>query len=283
VISIDSLFRIYKTPQILLTIYGTAGQVGKSVFIAHKKAAVEAVITVEEESFLNLRPREQPFTANFFILGMLLMISFTAFLSNGYTRAFERVSNVVDLLQMDVREQSFLINKPLSRANLLFVFLLSLELAYLYLFVQDKEFNLFSTGEVFLKGQTLSDTFISYLKVAFICFAVLIGKYFSLYTLSLLYRLEKISNIHYFKIIQSSLLFFTVLVVVVSIASFYVLDWQQLIKNLIIWPTIVFYILRTILIFFTISSATNIKNLYLISYLCIVELIPLIVGIRYTL
>lgn len=283
VMRIDSLYKIYRRPQLMVTIYGTPGQVGKTVLIGHRKAAIEKLITIEEESFLNLKPRDETPISDFFVLSMLFLIAFATFLLNGYPRAFERIYSVPDLFQVNIRDESFLINKPFSRVNLLFVGLLSLELGYLYLFTQDKQYNLFSSKELLLTGQTLSDNWFNYFKIAFICFALLISKYFSLYVLGILYRLEGVANIHYFKIIQSSLLFYTSILLLAALGSFYIFDWSTLIRPVLIIPGIIFYVLRVIIIFFTISNSTTIKSLYLISYLCIVELIPLIIGVRYAL
>ncbi|AEI49877.1 hypothetical protein Runsl_3515 [Runella slithyformis DSM 19594] len=283
ILKIDSLYRVFRRPQLMLTLYGTAGQAGKAVLIGHRKAAVEKLIVVEEESFLNLKPREQASIPNFFILGMLLLFTFAAFLFNTAPRAFYRLYSVPDLFQMDFRDDSYLINKPFGRTNILFVVLLSLELAYLYLFTQDKEYNLFSSKELLATGRTFSDTWLNYLKITCICFLAFIGKYFGLYILGTLYRLEGVANIHYFKVLQSSLLFFTTMLLSASVASFYIVDWSAFIRSLLIIPVVAFYLFRTFLIFFTISNSTTVKNLYLISYLCIVELIPIIIGVRYAL
>jgi hypothetical protein len=43
---------------------------------------------------------------------------------------------------------------------------------------------------------------------------------------------------------------------------------------------VTFFILRTILIYFAINRSGNIKTLYLISYLCIVEGFPILLGLR---
>jgi len=283
IMRIDSLYKIYRRPQLMITIYGTLGQVGKTVLIGHRKDTIEKRITIEEESFLQLKPRETTAISNFFVLGMLFLIAFAAFLHNGHPRAFAYFYNIADLFQVKIRDDSFLINKPFSRTNLLFVGLLSFQLGYLYLFSQDKQYNLFSSKELLLTGQTLFDTWINYFKIVFISFIFLILKFMSLYILGVLYRLQGVANIHYFKIIQSSLLFYTGIVLMASFASLYVFDWSSLVRQMIIIPGIIFYILRVVLLFFTISNTTTIKSLYLISYLCIVELIPLIIGVRYAL
>ncbi|MFN4147711.1 MAG: DUF4271 domain-containing protein [Runella sp.] len=283
IISIDSLYKTYRVPQLMITLYGTPGQLGKIIYIAHRKATIEKLINVEEESFLTLKPRQKWPIDNFFVLGILLMGAFIALIYNGYQRAFERMFNLYDLLQINVRDESFFINKPFNRTTLLFITLLSLEISYLYMFAQDKNINLFSSNEILLTGQSLAIIWFNYFKISLLCFAGLIFKYIALYLLGTLYRLENIANLHYFKILQSSILFYTALILALSLAALYLGDWENRIKNTLLIPSIIFYALRTVLLFFIIRSHTNVKNLYLISYLCIVELIPLIIGVRYAL
>lgn len=283
VFSIDSLHRVFKTPQLLISIYGTQGAIGKKMMIAHRKTDVEKLATFEGDSPLVLKTIEKSPLANFFIIGLMFIIAFSASLFNGFPRAFERVYSFYDTLRTDIRDETFLINRPMSRSYLFFVGLLSLEIAYLLLFAQSKEYNLFSSRELLLSDQTFWGTLAGYLKTTLLCFGALIGKYFLLYILASLYKLEKAANLHYFKDIQSSVIFYSILLLIVATASLYIQDWEQWMRLLVVIPAISFYVLRTLLIFFAIRNTVSIKNLYLISYLCIVEVIPIIIGIRYVL
>ena len=56
-----------------------------------------------------------------------------------------------------------------------------------------------------------------------------------------------------------------------------------ILEKIILYVVIVFFISRLVLLYFTINKLSSLKNLYLISYLCIVEFIPLIVGIRFAM
>jgi uncharacterized membrane protein YidH (DUF202 family) len=280
---IDSLFQIYKKPQILLTFYGTTGIEDKTVLIAHRKGnRDEKLITIADESFLSLRSRNISPLNDFFTISLFLIIITIALLFGGFGRAFGRFADVRDLLITNVKDE-FLINRPLSRMNLLFVLLLSLEVSFIYFFVRSKNYDLFFTSNFLANEQTLIQNLWDFLKIIALVFGLYIVKYFALYLFSSLYRLDSAVNIHYFKVIQSSLIFFTVLLFGISIASFYVTDWQLVIKSAIIYPAILFYILRLVLLYFTIKNSVLTKNLYLISYLCIAELIPIIIGIRYAL
>ena len=280
---IDSLLKIYPNPQFLLTLYGSAGKADKKVLVGHRKLSAEKPITIEEASFLVLRPRERSPLSDFFTLSMLLLVTFAALLFNGYPRAFSRFYNLSDLLSLDPRDESFLVNKPFSRTNLLFVGFTSLLMAYLFLFVQSKQYELFTFKQFIDTQQGSSESWLDFGAVSVVILAVLLVKYLGLLILGSLYQLDSIIKRHYFKVIQSCLLFYTLAAVAMSVCSFYVLDWAVLIKYFLIIPSIVFYVFRAALLFFTIRNMVTVKNLYVISYLCIAEIIPLIIGIRYAL
>jgi uncharacterized membrane protein YidH (DUF202 family) len=282
-IPIDSLFQVYKKPQILVTFYGTAGIDDKTVLVAHRKSnRDEKLINIADESFLSLRPRNISPLNDFFTISLFLIILTIALLFGSFGRAFSRFTDVRDLFITNVKDE-FLVNRPLSRVNVVFILLLSIEVSFIYFFVRSKNYYLFSTGNFLANEQILIQNLWTLLKIIALVFGLYIVKYFALYLFSSLYRLDSVVNIHYFKVLQSSLIFFTVVLFGISVASFYVVDWQAIIKNTIIYPAIIFYISRILLLYFTIKNSVLTKNLYLISYLCIAELIPLIIGIRYAL
>ena len=115
-----------------------------------------------------------------------------------------------------------------------------------------------------------------------VAFLSLIGKYVLLEIIGGLYKLQDIIQVHYFKVIQSSLLFFTVLALLLAVIAYNspATAWSP---NLLLLPLLGFYVARLMLLYLVIRSLEPIKNLYLFSYLCIVELIPLIIGLRFAL
>jgi hypothetical protein len=78
------------------------------------------------------------------------------------------------------------------------------------------------------------------------------------------------------------MLFFTAMVLLMAVITYNTptVAWSQ---NLLLAPLIAFYTARLVLLYLVIRSIEPIKNLYLFSYLCIVELIPLIIGLRFAL
>lgn len=281
VLNIDSLYRTYRQPEIFLTLYGAPGLVDKHLYIGYPKSATQKAIVLRNDN-LSVRPRPASAYNNFIGLGLLFLLATHAFLFTFYHRAFLRFYNLRDLLSLRATEDSFLINRPLSSTNLLFIINLSFVLAYLIVFVQSRQVNVFASRFLFTSEQTLRSLLAQFILLSILSFLALLGKYVALEVLGGLYKLEEIINVHFFKVVQSSLLFFTGLVLLMTILAYNTTSfaWPQ---SAVLLLLIGFYTARLTLLYAVIRSLQPVKNLYLFSYLCIVELIPLIVGLRFAL
>lgn len=281
VLSIDSLYRTYRQPVVFLTIYGAPGLEDKQLFIGYPKSATQKPVQLRDDN-LSVRPRSSTIYDNFLTLGLLFLLASHAFLFTFHHRAFQRFYNIRDLVSVRVQEDSFLINRPLSSANTLFTLNLSFVIAYLIIFVQSRNLDVFTSRELLLGVQNLGGLVVEFFVLSVLAFLSFIGKYIALEVMGGLYKLQEIVNIHYFKILQSSLLFFTLLTLVLAVIAYNTLltTWSQ---NALLVPLMGFYAARLTLLYFVIRSIEPIKNLYLFSYLCIVELIPLVIGLRFTL
>lgn len=281
VLSIDSLYRVYRQPELFLTLYGAPGINDRQLFIGYPKSATQKTVVLRDDN-LSLRPRVFSDYKSFLGVGLLFLLAAHAFLFTLYHRAFLRFYSMRDLLSLRAQEESFLINRPLSSTNILFTVNLSFVLAYLILFVQSRDIDVFASRSLLLGGHKFTALIGEFFLLSAVVFLFLMGKYVLLEVLGGLYKLQAIINVHFFKIIQSSLLFFTGMTLLVAIIAFNMsaLVWSQ---NTLLIPLIIFYTARLALLYLTIRSMEPIKNLYLFSYLCIVELIPLIIGLRFAL
>lgn len=281
ILNIDSLYRIYRAPEIFLTLYGAPGLNDKQLFIGYPKSATQKPVVLRDDN-LSVRPRPQSIYNNFLSLGLLFLLASHAFLFTFYHRAFLRFYSLRDLLSLRAQEESFLINRPLSSTNVLFTLNLSFVIAYLMMFVQSRNLDVFASRTLLLDEKRFGWLVGEYFILSGLSFLSLMGKYVMLEVLGGLYKLQSIINIHFFKILQSSLLFFTVLTLVLAIVAYNTLgtEWPE---SALFLPLIGFYTARLALLYFVIRSMEPIKNLYLFSYLCIVELIPLIIGLRFAL
>ncbi|MFC5409650.1 DUF4271 domain-containing protein [Larkinella bovis] len=282
VLNLDSLYRVYRKPELFLTLYGSPGVEDKMVFIGHRKSAAQKNIVVSETR-LSILPRRLSVYPEFFTLCLLFIVAINAYLFNVHHRAYLRFFNLADLLDITVRDELFLVNRPLGRTNLLFLLNLSFITAYLYLIVQSKNIDIFLSRALLLRGQGLLDLTVTFFELSGLAFLLLLAKYLFIVTIGGLYRLEEIVNLHFFKAIQSSLVFFTagaVCVATLAANTPATGTWPSL---WLIVPFVGFYVIRLALLYVVIANKAVIKNLYLFSYLCIVELIPLTIGVRFAL
>lgn len=280
VLDIDSLYRAYRQPELFLTLYGAPGLADKQLLIGYPKSATEKPVVLRDDN-LSVRPRPASAYPNFLSAGLLFLLATHAFLYVFYRRAFERFYNLRDLLSVRAGEESFLINRPLSGTNLLFTLNLGLVLAYLILFAQSQHPDAFTTSALPAADQRFGSLLLTYGLLSLLSFGALVGKYVALEVLGGLYKLQSVTDLHYFKVLQSSLVFFTTLTLLsVAAANGAGLVWSP---GMLLGVLVTFYVARLGLLYVVIRHAEPIKNLYLFSYLCIVELIPLIVGLRYAL
>ncbi|MEY4538705.1 MAG: hypothetical protein RLZZ306_462 [Bacteroidota bacterium] len=283
VLDVDSLQNVFGKAKLFLTIYGTNSNIEDiSLQIGNKISKAQKAIEMNQ-SLLTILPRDISPFQNFFVLGLIILVCFYAFLYNFQPKSFERFFSPRDLLTISKRDDSFVVNKPFDLGNILFVVSLSLTLGFIFMLITNEKTDLFSASNILREGETLGTLMLNFIEISIIVFASLMLKYFALRVLSNLYRLDNITNIHYFKIIQASSLFFLIILIVLTFSS---VSSPSIVKNAekyLSIPISLFFIARLALLYFTINKMTTLKNLYLFSYLCIVELIPLIVGIRFAL
>ncbi|WP_144080145.1 DUF4271 domain-containing protein [Flectobacillus major] len=283
VMDIDSLKEKYGKLKLFLTFYGTNTNVeAMTVQVGNKISKVEKSIQISD-SLLTVIPRELTPFQDFVTLGLLFLAVCYAFLYNLQPKAFGRYFSIQDLLTINIRDDAFIVNKPFDLGNLLFVLNLSFTLAFIFMLIQSDEMDLFSVSTILRDGESLGTMFSNFIELGVVIFVLMLAKYVALAILTNLYRLDNITNVHYFKVIQASSIFFLVVVVFLSVSAVSAPEVIKNIQNILLIPISIFFLLRLILIYFTINKMTPLKNLYLFSYLCIVEVIPLIVGIRYAL
>ena len=281
VLNIDSLYHAYRQPEVFLTLYGSPGLADKQVYIGYPKSATQKPVILRDDN-LSVRPRVRTIYDNFLGMGLLFLLATHAFLFTFYHRAFQRFYSLRDLVSFRAQEDSFLINRPLSSTNNLFVLNLSFVMAYLVVFVQSRNLDVFASRTL-IPGEHHTGWLVSqFLLLSGLAFIGLIGKYVALEVIGGLYKLQDVIQVHYFKVLQSSLLFFTVLTLCLIMIAYNTPSTTWSPKALLL-PLVCFYAARLALLYFVIRSLEPIKNLYLFSYLCIVELIPLIIGLRFAL
>jgi hypothetical protein len=282
VLNVDSLYRAYEQPVIYITLYGSNDIEDKKLMLVYKRSLNQKPIVLAE-SGITAKPRTPAPYRNYIVLVSMFILVFFSYLSNSYVRAFQRYFNLKDLFNTFARDQSSLINNPLNRMNVMFIILLSLIISLFYMLLQSKDINIFGGRTILQEGDTLGILLSNYFRMTLAVFVLMVIKYFFIGVVGQLFNLEKIVDLHYFKIVQASSLFYSALVLLLSILFMQYLpndfNWQAYLFT----PIVAFYLIRVFILYSTIIRGIPKQNLYLISYLCIVEILPVILGIRFAI
>ncbi len=278
--SIKELSKITESTTFILSIYGDKNPENHAIFFGFPFSKASEKLKTKANNYLNFSPRSyssiQSSLVIFFLFGLVMM----SFLANNYTKAYKKFYNINDLTSFKIKETSFLVNKPLDRPNMMIVILLSMFSSFVYTLCQSRGFDILSNNFVFQNGNSFGILTSNFFKLSIIVFVLYITKYFFLKTTASLFNIERIVDIHYFKLIQTSLLFFTIFLSLLLISYNTYSENISNFKNLFTSILLIFYLIRLLIIYFTINQTGNIKTLYLISYLCIVEILPLVLGFR---
>ncbi|WP_255036817.1 DUF4271 domain-containing protein [Lacihabitans soyangensis] len=280
VYSIRQLIQEINRGETVLSIFGSNLPEENTVFIGFPAAKTTEVITKAKSSFLNLIPRSTEHMSSSLVFVFFINVIMLSFIATNYTKAFKKYYSFKDLTAFIPKENSFLVNKPMDRPNMMFIIMVSLISGFIVMLSHSNGLNLFEENFFFQSGNTFGILTTNFFKVCLLFFISYIVKYFYINLIAKLFNIRKIVDIHYFKIIQTTIYYFTLVLILLLIGYNTHLNLNLEFKYLFTSILIVFYFLRTVLIYFTINRTGNIKTLYLISYLCIVEVFPIVLGIR---
>lgn len=276
---VDSLLAVSPSDPWVLTLYGSTSLSQKQVRVMHEIAQT-SLLNVQESSDTAVRPRNRMAGRTAVSLLSVLGILLFSFLGTAFPKAFIRFFNPLDWFTFLMRESSFLVNKPLNRVNLLFILLLCQVWVVLYFLLESKGLRLFSSAPFLASSEGIQLSLFSYIRLMVLFYVGYMAKYFYIGLVGRLFNLDKIIDVHYFKAIQGALLFYSIVFVVVMPVFMGYFELPVVWVSWFKWAIICFYLFRGLMLYFTIIRTLPVQILYLISYLCLVELLPLLVGIR---
>jgi hypothetical protein len=287
IIDIDSLRRFYKKDEILLTLYGSAGKEDKTVLIGHvKKTATVAQSTAKSGplSFINIKPlRTSPFS-DFSVLLIFLLLVLTLFTYSSGPSLFRRFISPADFLDRSERNDLYRFNRPYGRLMFMIALIVSAAMGYVILFMAHHGYDLFSSSGFLSEGATLVGFLSDLAKLTLMFLGLLFLKFVIMEIVSGVLNLERVVNSHYIKSLQLSYLFYSSCIVVLFGISLQNPLWfQQLGPLYLLYVVVFYYLVRFGLLYIFINSSGQFINLYLFSYLCVIEIIPLIVGVKFAI
>lgn len=283
-LNIDSLFRSFKSEELLLTVYGSSGISGKKVLLCNQKQKNAAGIVHHSASTLiNIKPIPFSQFGNFAVMAMLIILILNAWIFNLNPLSFVRLINPLEYFNNNPREQLSKINKPYSNSIIFFVLIDAMLMAFLLLFFSTNDLNLFSVITILTEQTNTFQYFLDFLLLSGIFFVLIYGKFILMSVVGNMLNLDKLVDTLFLKIIQSAYFFYAALFLIVFMLGFNHTSWFIPLKPYILFPFLFFYIGRFISLYVVTKPSTSFINLYLFSYLCVIEIIPLIIGIKFAL
>jgi hypothetical protein len=216
--------------------------------------------------------------ADFFVMAILSVAAFFAFLINRYPKGHRDYFNFSKAFSLSLKEEKVLTQRNMSIVNTLFIWMYAMVISLLIVLfwkIFDAVPNLFD----FVELTTLKTCFFSWLTMSFMTFCVLELKYLLIKILCSLLNVEKIAQIHFFDFLRLSLIF--VGITFIGASSLYLSNLsRELPYTIILYIFIALLGVRIIILLFKLIGDTSFRKIHLISYLCTTEILPLLIGIR---
>ncbi|KAA0991477.1 DUF4271 domain-containing protein [Dyadobacter aurulentus] len=283
-LSIDSLFKIYRKDELLVTIYGSPGIADKIALLCNKKKPNDAIgLNTSRPNFINIKPISFSPFGNFAVIALVLILILNAWIFNLNPLSFFRLINPIEFFNSDPRDQVSKINKPYSNTIIFFALITSMWMSFILVFLSVNKLNLFSVGSILSEKSNTLLIIGDFLILSTIFFVLTYVKYIFMLLAGNMLNLDKQVDVIFIKIVQSSYMFYGALFLIVFTVSFNRASWIADMRTYILLPFLFFYFARFIALYVVTKPPGALINLYLFSYLCVIEIIPLIVSMKFAL
>ncbi len=272
--SLDSLKKIYASDNIIITLFNSAR------FPEPVVAAVGYKFRRPETS-QNVNPmqwREFDSNADYFKIVLLIVFAFFVLLYSAFPAEmleFYSINSVIAYRFTDTQLTRF---RSVTKIQTLIIVFQSAVMAAVMIMALHYFRN--PLGNVFfLRWNALT----GWLALFIITLVSLWLKYFLILFFSLLFDVFERANLYFLEYNRITTLFYSIIFLVLSYSF---INFQYRIPYLIGWLSVLvfgFYFVRMTILYFKLRRVTSIHNLHLISYLCAIELVPIVIGLNFFL
>jgi hypothetical protein len=240
----------------------------------------DAVVSLQGKAdFFSLETRSGSVYSHFFLLSFLSLLLCLGLLFAAYPRIFTSFFRYSDWLRWEVKDEIWM-RRPFALPNLLVLFTLSLLtscLAFLTGMKSSVKEEFFSNPENFLTFWPSLLFIFSKLGLSFLLF---LSRFFVYYLFTDLFKLKGLANVHYFKSLQTNLQFFVALFAFLSFYSIYLGPAATIDFTFISYVVDAYFVLRFFYFFQSFRRSFSYNQLFLFTYLVIIEGQIILFGIR---
>lgn len=218
---------------------------------------------------------------NVFITISILLLLIYAVMRNAFPRIFGMTYHFANLFAFRVKEEIGISLKFLSKGQLFMSAIYALTLSFLLLYLGshllvDKSalFNLLSIKSYW-------NGLILWLLISFGIYLTILVKLVFLLSMSWLFDLRSSYRRQFSDFFTTSSVFFLMASIVLSLLLYAQTISGFELSIILAEIVVVFFFYRTVLIYIKFLQTANNSKLYIFSYICTTELIPLFIGINY--
>ena len=268
---IDSLRQVYLQPTVLLTVY----QPERAIDQVSLQVVNRTVNLLAQKD--RIIPRLVSAKENFFVIGFIVILALYAILINHFPKTFKNIYNLRKILAFRAREEDMrirLVSEPhilfLGQHCLLISFLFVLLIPGIGLRVPFVQFSL----------QSLSSYLLLWLTISGLVLLTVWAKYMLIVMFGTLFKLRQLMYLHMFDFMRLSLMFWgAVFLLAICVCSNTGVDEQWYGQGLT-YLFVAFALARVLVLYLRLFRNASFKNMYLFSYICTAEIIPLFVGLE---
>ncbi len=262
--------------KVILTVYAENLEGLPGDFVIERD---ELVTAKAQADFFSLETRSGSVYSNFFLLSIVSLIFCLGVLFAAYPRVFASFFRYSDWIRWEVKDEVWM-RRPFALPNLLVLFTLSLLtscLAFLTGMKTGVKEEFFSNPENFVKIWPSLFFIFSKLGLSFLLF---ISRFFVYYLFTDLFKLKGLANVHYFKSLQTNLQFFVILFAVLCLYSVYLGPATTIDFSVFSYIVDAYFIIRFFYFFQSFRRSFSYNQLFLFTYLVLIEGQIILFGIR---
>lgn len=248
----------------LITFYNPKEELPYDEIWITSKVSLEDI----QEAGLQILPRKNsrdhtfPFTVFIFFLGTV------AVLKNAYPKRFKEMTSFRRLIQAYISEEQSAPFSLFSSTGSLALLFCSGSLALIFMIMSKNEV-IQGYGQLYI-----------FLTVGILVFMLFILRYLMINILAGIFNLSGLSTVHFQETMRAGFLFMLLVLPVFSIVKFSnVLDLTFSYIHFF-YILLIFFSIMLLRLMFLIFNSSKFRNIYLFSYLCVSEILPLLIVLK---
>ncbi|MDF9794777.1 hypothetical protein OKW21_000040 [Catalinimonas alkaloidigena] len=274
-LDVDSLKTVYQKDKILISVFQS-----KKKFENVGIWAVQSKTTSALHSANLSYKRDISILQDFFTSAILTLLIFYAVLINQYPRIYKNLYSLTRVFSFKVREDNSRI-RLINEAHIMFLIQHCFLVAFLFIMLVSTT-DLIQVEVPYLDFQPT--TYVRYMllwgQVSLLVLAAIWLKYIIVMLFGTLFKLRQLRVLYMLDYMRMSLIYSAFLFVLLIIIFAGIGYYNNYYFNLIIYLFILLASLRVIVLYFRLFRSASFRNIYLFSYICVAEVIPLLIGLE---